>query len=126
MKKIKKILMGIILSLSLVTSISLSSAANVDAATVTIVTKTKSAIYGCKAHGNGCMNVRLSAKFISSKCQDVYWAGSNTHWPNAVTFGATKKYTSYARGTYTIYSSLITQWVSLSFDSETNTLYIYG
>ena len=35
------------------------------------------------------------------------------------------KYTSYARGTYTMYSSLITQWASLAFQSFTDTIYIY-
>lgn len=88
--------------------------------------KTNVVYYGCRFHGYGCMHVKLAAKFNSKRCVDVYWAGSNTHWPNAIDFGTTKVYTTYARGTYTIYSSLITQWTSLSFASITDTMYIYN
>lgn len=83
----------------------------------------RTAWYSCRAH-SCCQYITLSAVFDPS-CKDVYWSGTYTHWPNACTLGETKKYTSYARGTYTMYSSLITQWASLAFQSFTDTIYIY-
>ncbi|WP_302630338.1 hypothetical protein [uncultured Eubacterium sp.] len=119
MKKNKRTIIVIILSLALVTRVNLGITTNVYAAT-----KSKAAYYSCKVHNN-CMYAKLSAKFNKTKCTDVYWEGSKTHWPNGITLKDTKKYAKSARGTYTIYASIVTQWASLSFKSETDTIYIY-
>lgn len=122
MKKIKKLNLGIMLALALVTGVCLSPTSNIFAAT-----KYNSDFYSCRLHGqySGCMHITLAAKFSSSKCTDAYWDSSYTHWPNGIAFGDTKSYTKSARGTYTIYTSLITQWASVAFNSETHTIYIY-
>lgn len=121
MKKMKNIIIKLMLALVLFVGITAGATESVQAAT-----KTGTHYYTCTGlHDYYCMHVRLAAEFSSSKCTDVYWQSSSTHWPNGVTFGVTKKYTSYARGTYTIYSSLITQWASIAFSSDTDTIYIY-
>ncbi len=90
-------------------------------------TKTNSHYYTCLAHKNKGtdMYIQLAASYSGKKVTGVWWNSSYAHWPNAFTFGNTANCTSYARGTYTAYSSLITQWASLSFSSTTDTIYIY-
>ena len=90
-------------------------------------TKTRTHYYTCRAHKNNStdMYIQLAASYSGKKVTGVWWNSSYAHWPNAFTFGSTANCTSYARGTYTAYSSLITQWASLSFSSTTDTIYIY-
>ncbi len=92
------------------------------------VTRTSGYKYWCRAHANDYtdMYIYLSAKFNDKTCTDVWWDSSYAHWPNAFTCGSTASGYGYARGTYTAYSSLVTQWVSLAFSSETNTIYLYN
>lgn len=72
------------------------------------------------------MYISLTAMFDGKTCTDVWWDSSYSHWPNAFSFGSTASGYGYARGTYTIYSSLITQWASIAFDSQTRTIYLYN
>lgn len=90
-------------------------------------TKSCTDYWTCKLHDNKAtdMYITLTAKFSSQKCTDVYFSRSHSHWPNAFSEGSTVKYKKSARGTYTAYSSLITQWASFAFDSYTSTIYIY-
>ncbi len=90
-------------------------------------TKTNSHYYYCLAHRNKGtdMYIQLAASYSGKRVSSVWWNSSYAHWPNAFTFGSTANCTSYARGTYTAYSSLVTQWASLSFASRTDTIYIY-
>ena len=83
--------------------------------------------YWCRAHKNkgSDMYVQLTATYSGKSITGVWWNSSYSHWPNAFTLGSTASGYGYARGTYTIYSSLITQWASLSFSSQTDTIYIY-
>ncbi|MBR2409204.1 MAG: hypothetical protein IKB07_09680 [Lachnospiraceae bacterium] len=92
------------------------------------VTKTSGYKYWCRAHSNNAtdMYIYLSAKFSGKTCTDVWWDSSYSHWPNAFSCGSTASGYGYARGTYTAYTSLITQWVSIAFDSETCTIYLYN
>ncbi len=90
-------------------------------------TKSNTHYWTCRKHSKNSsdMYITLTAKFSSKKCTDVYFSRSYAHWPNAFKEGSTAKYTTSARGSYTAYSSLITQWASLAFASYTDTIYIY-
>lgn len=83
--------------------------------------------YSCRAH-SGCMYVKFTSHgdHASGNVYDYYFSGNKSHWPNAFRYDRTWSYkvgtTGYAKGTYTIYSSLITQWVSLAFTSSSRTL----
>lgn len=83
--------------------------------------------YSCRAH-NGCMYVKFASHGdkASGDVYDYYFSANKSHWPNAFRYDRTWSYkvgtTGYAKGTYTIYSSLVTQWASLSFSSSSKTL----
>ncbi len=83
--------------------------------------------YSCRAHSN-CMYIKFVSEgnVSTGAVYDKYFSASSAHWPNAFTYGKVWSYkigtTGYAKGTYTIYSSLITQWVSLTFTSKTKTI----
>lgn len=83
--------------------------------------------YWCRAHNSKStdMYITLSANYSDKNVSDAWWSDSYSHWPNAYTYGDTASGDGWARGTYTIYSSLITQWASLSFNSKMDTIYIY-
>ena len=82
----------------------------------------------CRAHSGNTtdMYILLAATFDGNTCTDVWWDSSYSHWPNAFSYDSTAIGNGYARGTYTIYSSLITQWASIAFSSRTNTIYLYN
>ncbi len=92
------------------------------------VTQTWPHEYWCFMHSGKAsdMYIYLSAIFDGKVCEDVWWDKSYSHWPNAFSFGSTASGYGYARGTYTMYSSLITQWASIAFDSKTSTIYLYN
>ena len=81
--------------------------------------------YSDLAHGS-CNYVRLSAigDTTTHKVESQWFDSSYTHWPNGVTFGNTWRGYGYAKGTYTMYSSLVTQWASIAFSSKTDTITI--
>lgn len=62
----------------------------------------------------------------TGKIYDKYFSGQKSHWPNAFRYDSVWSYqignTGYAKGTYTAYSSIITQWVSLAFSSVSHTI----
>jgi hypothetical protein len=84
--------------------------------------------YGCRAHGSGCQYINFYSQgdVGTGTIYTKYFSSSYSHWPNAFRYDRTFTYYSgrngYACGTYTAYSSLITQWASLSFQSYTNTI----
>lgn len=83
--------------------------------------------YSCKAHKN-CLSVAFKSHGETSngKIYSKYFSGNNSHWPNAFKYDNVWSYkvgnTGYAKGTYTLYSSLVTQWASLSFKSTSKTI----
>ena len=91
---------------------------------VSAATKKGTHNYSCRQH-KSCMYVRLACDYTGKKINSTWWDGSYMHWPNGVKFGSRGSGTGYARGTYTAYSSLITQWASIAFQSYTDTIYIY-
>lgn len=117
MKKIK-VAIVIILCLCFTCSTIQASAA--------IYRKTTTHYYSCMLHDD-CMNIVFVSEgnTVTGDIYDVYFSGHDAHWPNAFTYGNTWSYkigdTGYAKGTYTFYSSLITQWASLAFKSSSET-----
>ena len=89
--------------------------------------KTTTRYYSCRAHSN-CMHITFSSHGNTSTgdVYDYYFSGNHSHWPNAFRYDSTWSYkvrsTGYAKGTYTAYSSLVTQWASLSFSSTSSTI----
>lgn len=85
--------------------------------------------YEDKAHGY-CSNITLGATgdSVTGKIYGKWWDSSYAHWPNAFTKETPWHYNvgayGYVKGTYTIYSSLITQWASIAFQEITNTITI--
>lgn len=94
---------------------------------VSAVGYTTTHTYSCRAH-SGCMYVKFASHgdCASGKVYDHYFSANKSHWPNAFRYDKTWSYsvgtTGYAKGTYTIYSSLVTQWVSLAFKSQSKTI----
>ena len=119
MKNIKKI-MALMLCIAMALSIAVvASAAQ--------YWKTTTHYYSCNAHNN-CMWVKFTSHgdTTTGKIYDKYFSGNSSHWPNAFRYDNVWSYsvgnTGYAKGTYTVYSSLITQWVSLAFSSTSRTI----
>ena len=89
--------------------------------------KTTTVSYSCKAHNN-CHWVKFTSEgnTTTGAIYDKYFSGNSSHWPNAFKYDNVWSYqigsTGYAKGTYTLYSSLITQWVSMSFKSVSRTI----
>lgn len=81
----------------------------------------------CRSHSN-CSYITLEASGDTGtgKIYDVEFVQKKTHWPNAFSEDRVWSYTvgknGYAKGKYTVYSSIITTWVSLSFSSQTDTI----
>lgn len=92
----------------------------------TIYQKTTTRYFSCRVHSN-CTYIAFVSEgnTDTGDVYDKYFSGSHSHWPNAFTYDSVWSYkignTGFAKGTYTIYSSLITQWASLSFSSTTET-----
>ncbi len=87
---------------------------------------TETHYWWCRAHAEKeeDMYIALSADCSSSGYVSAYFSRSYAHWPNAFTYGDIVVAKTSARGTYTVYSSIITQWVSLAFCSYTETIYL--
>lgn len=89
--------------------------------------KTTTHSYSCRVH-NGCMWIKFFSHgdVGTGNVYDKYFSGNRSHWPNAFRYDNTWSYkvgnTGYAKGTYTIYSSLITQWASIAFSSTSDTI----
>lgn len=87
--------------------------------------KTQKHFFGCRGHGYSCGHVGLSCDYTGKKINSTWFSSSQFHFPNGVNFGTTGSGSGYARGTYTVYSGLVTDWFSLTFSSYTDTIYIY-
>ncbi len=80
-----------------------------------------------KAHGK-CNYIKLysDGSYSQNKVYTVYFSSSYTHWPMGITEDREWSYETpsyaYANGKFTIYSSLVTQWASISFKSNTYTM----
>lgn len=83
--------------------------------------------YSCKAHSN-CLSVTFVSEgnTVTGDVYDKYFSGNSSHWPNAFRYDNVWSYkignAGFAKGTYTIYSSLITQWASIAFASTSDTI----
>lgn len=92
-----------------------------------IVTKTTTHYYSCRVHTN-ChyISFKSQGNTTTGQIYDKWFDNMHSHWPNAFRVDSTWSYTvgttGYAKGTYTVYSSLITEWVSLAFQSTTRTI----
>lgn len=83
--------------------------------------------WDCKLHGYCCYICFSSSGDIDTgDVYDTYFSAVSAHWPNNFEAGSTWSYkvgkVGYAKGTYTGYSSLITQWVGFKFSSRTCTI----
>lgn len=114
--KMKKCFITIILTMMLATAMPFSALAAI---------KSASHYYTCRGHGYNCQYVTLSCEYSKKTAKSVWFSNAYFHWPNGVKYGSRGRGTGYARGTYTAYSGLVTEWVSLTFQSRTNTIYIY-
>lgn len=118
MKILKKIC-ALVLCLMVVFSCITASAA--------VYTKKTTHYYSCNAHSN-CSYVTFASQGDTStgKIYDKYFSANHAHWPNAFRYDNVWSYqigtTGYAKGTYTLYSSLITQWASIAFASTSRTI----
>lgn len=115
MQKISK-LVAIVLCVAMVIS-----AASVASA------RTTTDSYSCRVH-SGCHWVKFYShgNTENGDIYDKYFSGNHSHWPNAFRYDNVWSYKvgnwGYAKGTYTLYSSLITQWASIAFASTSDTI----
>lgn len=118
----KRYFMALVMALVLVAVSTLSTVAN-----ATVYTKTTTHYYSCNAH-TSCMYITFES---TGDTYDGYiyncdFINNHSHWPNAFREDKVWSYTidnwGYAKGKYTIYSSLITAWASLAFSSTTDTI----
>lgn len=99
----------------------------VSVASAAVETKSTSHYGSCRAH-NYCHRVTFKSQgdTVTGKIYDKYFSSNKSHWPNAFRYDSVWSYqvgnTGYAKGTYTLYSSIITAWVSLAFTSRSNTI----
>lgn len=83
--------------------------------------------YSCRTHDD-CMWIKFYSHGDTSTgtIYDKHFSGNHSHWPNAFRYDNVWSYkvgnTGYAKGTYTLYSSLITQWASIAFASTSDTI----
>ncbi|MDD3239057.1 MAG: hypothetical protein PHW47_03035 [Lachnospira sp.] len=83
--------------------------------------------YACNAH-DGCswITFRSHGETSNGTIYDCYFSDNSSHWPNNFRYDNVWSYTvnnwGYAKGSYTLYSSLITQWASIAFSSTSNTI----
>jgi hypothetical protein len=98
-----------------------------DVAGSAILTKYTTHYYSCRVHTN-CHHITFKSQGNTTTGQiyDKWFDSMDSHWPNAFRVDSTWSYTvgttGYAKGTYTIYASIITQWASLAFKSTTRTI----
>lgn len=96
-------------------------------ATATEWYKTTTDSYSCKVHSN-CAYITFYSHGNDSNgaIYDKYFSANHSHWPNAFRYDKVWSYkvgnTGYAKGTYTLYSSLVTQWASIAFASTSDTI----
>lgn len=129
MKKFRIVMVLTILSLILFSNITaFAAASNPPVGGGYTITQNTTHYYSCKAHSYNCHQVTFTSQGNTSthEIYDKYFSSNTSHWPNAFRYDnvwITKTSTlSYAKGTYTIYSSLITKWASLSFASTSKTI----
>jgi len=96
-------------------------------ASAAVYRKTTTHSYSCKAHSD-CQTVTFVSEgnTVTGQVYDKYFSGNNSHWPNAFRYDNVWSYkignAGFAKGTYTLYSSLVTQWASIAFSSTSNTI----
>lgn len=96
-------------------------------ASAAVYRKTTTHSYSCKAH-SGCQTVTFVSEgnTVTGQVYDKYFSGNNSHCPNAFRYDNVWSYkignAGFAKGTYTLYSSLVTQWASIAFSSTSNTI----
>lgn len=119
MRKVTRILTLALCLVMILSCVLTSSAA--------VYTKTTAQYSSCRAHSN-CMYVSFRSQGNSSTgvIYDKYFSSNSSHWPNAYRYDNVWSYrignTGYAKGTYTLYSSIVTQWMSLAFKSSSRTI----
>lgn len=102
------------------------STANIGLAAEVWLSSTRN--YTCNAHNYYCSHITFIShgNTTSGTIYDRYFSSHQTHWPNAFrednVWSYTVGTTGYAKGKYTVYSSLITAWASLAFTSQTRTI----
>lgn len=120
MRKLRMII-ALVACIAVVLSVAMSPAS------AAIYTKTTTHSYSCNAH-SGCQWIKFVSQgnTANGDIYDKYFSGNGSHWPNAFRYDNVWSYKvgnwGYAKGTYTIYSSLITQWVSIAFSSSSDTI----